>query len=82
MVGLRARLSQIIHSPSTLVPKLLPGYSPPESVADISAILKQHKARAVSEVALPPTLPVFEKTNTFADGRAGACRSALLKQAQ
>lgn len=80
--ALRARLSPVIHSPSTLVPELLPGISPPESLADISAILKQHKARAVSEVALPSNLPVFEKTNTNADGRAGACRSALLKQAQ
>lgn len=80
--ALRARLSPVIHSPSTLVPELLPGISPPESLADISAILKQHKERAVSEVALPSNLPVFEKTNTNADGRAGACRSALLKQAQ
>jgi ATP-dependent Clp protease ATP-binding subunit ClpA len=80
--ALRARLSPIIHSPSTLVPELLPGISPPESIADISAILKQHKERAVSEVALPPNLPVFEEESIAAGSRAGACRSALLKQAQ
>lgn len=80
--ALRARLSPFLHSSSTLVPELLPGISPPESLADISEILKQHKKREISEVALPPNLPVFEKTNAKADGRAGACRSALLKQAQ
>lgn len=77
--ALRARLSPFLHSSSTLVPELLPGISPPESLADISEILKQHKKREISEVALPPNLPVFEKTNTKSDGRAGACRSALLK---
>ncbi|MBK7843546.1 MAG: AAA family ATPase [Bdellovibrionales bacterium] len=78
--ALRARLSPFIHSPSTLVPELLPGISTPESVADISSILKQHKEMEVSEVALPPDLPVFEKTNATAGG--GTCRSAVLKKAQ